>query len=324
MEDKMNLNIEYDEGDRLFLMALSQNLNEPLKIGLLEKAVIEHNNILSALVLANLHYSGIEHNGKQLLSQNREKAAEIYVRMKEFDPYGVCYWELGWLYENQLINAAKLLSRFECLSKAHEYYEKSAEKGYAKAYNSLGKFAFYGYGGATKSFTSAMEYYIKAASLGDIYAIMNCGHINMKRYYDNPNRKESLEEAEKYFIKAALYNNSEGFLQLGIIHEIKMTDDKKHLSKAKEYYIKAFIAVENQYGATAYYKLGKLINNNVDLIKDNDIIIALGDRRYQDLSIECFTRSYEIFQTLELNHGRLYGMYRECYMELIEIFKNIS
>lgn len=320
----MNLIVEHNEGDKLFLMALSQNLYEPLKIGLLEKAVIEHNNILSALALANLHYSGIEHNGKQILPQNREKAAEIYIRMSEYDPYGACYWELGWLYENQLIDVTKSLSRFECLKIAREYYEKSAEKGYAKAYNSLGKFTFYGYGGANKSFTTAMEYYIKAASLGDIYAIMNCGHINMDRYYDNPNRKESLEEAEKYFIKAALYNNSEGFLQLGIIHEIKMADDINHLNKAKEYYIKAFISVENQYSATAYYKLGKLINKNIDLKIDNDISTALGDRRYQDLAIECFTRSYEIFQTLDLNNGRLDGSYRDCYMDLIEAFKNIN
>lgn len=39
---KMNLNIEHNEGDKLFLMALSQNLYEPLKIELLEKAAIEH------------------------------------------------------------------------------------------------------------------------------------------------------------------------------------------------------------------------------------------------------------------------------------------
>lgn len=153
---------------------------------------------------------------------------------------------------------------------------------------------------------------------------MNCGLINMDRYYDDPNRKESLEEAEKYFIKAALYNNSEGYLQLGIIHEIKMADYIKYLSQAKEYYIKAFIAVENQYSATAYYKLGKLINNNVDLKMDNDIIRALGDSRYQDVAIECFTRSYEIFQTLDLNNGRLEVIYRDCYIDLIDVFKNIN
>lgn len=320
----MDLNIEHNEGDRLFLMALSQNLYEPLKFGLLEKAVTEHNNIFSALMLANLYSSGVEHNGKWFLPQNREKAAEIYIKMCNNDPYGVCYWELGWLYENQLIDAAKSLSHFESLKTAWDYYEKSAQKGYAKAYNSLGKFTFFGYGGVNKNFITAIEYYIKAANLGDIYAIMNCGLINMDRYYDNPTRKESLEKAEEYFIKAALYNNCEGFLQLGIIYEIKMADDIKHLSKAKEYYIKAFISVKNQYSATAYYKLGKLINNNVDLKEDNDIIIALGDKRYQDLAIECFTRSYEIFQTLDLNNGRLDGAYRKCYMELVAIFKNIN
>lgn len=320
----MNINTELNEGDRLFLMALSQSLYEPLKIGLLEKAVVEHNNVLSAIVLANLYYSGVEQNGKQILRKSSEKAADIYTTISKYDSFGVCEWELGWFYENQLIDAAKALSRSECLNIAREYYEKSAKKGFAKAYNSLGKFIHYGFGGMEKSFTKAIEYYIKAANLGDIYGIMNCGLTSMDRYYDDSTRKEALDEAEKYFINAALYNNNEGLLQLGVIHEIKIADAREHLNKAKEYYIKAFLVVENQYSATAYYKLGKLINNNEVLKKDEDIIAALGKRRYQDLAIECFTRSYEIFQTLDLKCERLDGKYRECYMELVDIFKNIN
>ena len=320
----MNLNIEINEGDRLFLMALSQDLNEPLKIGLLEKAAVEHNNILSALVLANLYNSGVEYGGKQLVLKNCEKAAEIYIKMSKYDPFGVCWWELGWFYENQLINDSKSLTNSERLKTAREYYEKSAEKGYAKAYNSLGKFTYYGYGGLDKSFTKAMEYYTKAANLGDIYAIMNCGLISMDRYYDDPSRIECLKEAEKYFIKAALFNNTEGLLQLGTIYEIRMIEDVNYLNKSKEYYVKAILTVENQSSATAYYKLGKLINNNPDLKKDDKISVALGYRRYQDLAIECFTRAYEIFQTLDLNHGRLDEKYREYYAELVNIFKNIS
>lgn len=264
----MYLDFEKDKGNHLFLMALSQSLYEPLKIDLLEKAVVEHNNVLSALVLANLYNSGMEYNGKQVLFKSSEKAAEIYTKISEYDPYGVCDWELGWFYENQLIDAAKSLPLSECLIIAREYYEKSAEKGYAKAYNSLGKFTHYGLGGMIRSFTKAMEYYIKAASLGDIYAIMNCGLTSMDRFYDDPTRKDSLDEAEQYFISAALYNNNEGLLQLGIIYEIKINDDVNNLNKAKEYYIKSVLAVENQYSATAFYKLEKLINNNTILKND--------------------------------------------------------
>lgn len=320
----MIFNIDNNEGDRLFLMAMSQSFYEPLKIGLLEKAVVEHNNILSALVLADLYNSGIERDGKKLVKKSSEKAAEIYLKMCEHDPFGVCYWELGWFYENQLINQAKELELSECLAIARNYYEKSAEKRYPKAYNSLGKFTYYGFGGLNKSFVKAMHYYIKAAELGDIYAIMNCGLISLDRYYDNPDKKEWLEEAEKYFIKAALYNNSEGLLQLGIIYEIKMAEDANHLEKAKEYYIKAFLTVENQYSATAYYKLGKLINNHPDLKNDDEIIMALGDRRYQDLAIECLTRAYEIYQNLDLNNERLDSIYKENYLEMVNIFKNMN
>ena len=103
-----------------------------------------------------------------------------------------------------------------------------------------------------------------------------------------------------------------------------MAEDANHLEKAKEYYIKAFLTVENQYSATAYYKLGKLINNHPDLKNDDEIIMALGDRRYQDLAIECLTRAYEIYQNLDLNNERLDSIYKENYLEMVNIFKNMN
>ena len=312
----MNLNIKHNEGDRLFLMILSKSLRELLKIGASDRKAIECNNVISNLMLANLYNIGVKWNDKQLVLQDREKAAEIYMKISEYDPFGVCFWELGRFYENQLIDSAKSLSLPECLIVARKYYEKSAKKGYAKAYNSLGNFTYFGYGGEEKNIAKALEYYKIAADYGDIYAIMNLGLINMEQYYATPSRKEYLEEAGKYFIKTSLYNNSEGLLQLGIIYEIKTNDDIKYLNKAKEYYIRAILTVKNQYSAVAYYKLGKLINNNSVLKKDNDIIMVLGHRQHQNLAIECFNRSYETFQALDLNYGKLEGMYRDCYMEL--------
>lgn len=321
---ELDLEMRGNEGDRLLLMSLSQNFHEPLKISLLEKAVEEHHHVLSALILADLYGSGIEYEGKYVISQNREKAAEIYDSISHYDDYGVCSWVLGWFYENKLITDAKTLSDDERLTKAKMYYEESAKKEYAKAYNSLGKFSYYGYGGLEKNFTKALEYFTKAARCGDIYAIMNCGHISLNRYYEDTSREECLNEAETYFKKAASYKNAEGFLQLGIIEEIKMEKDINCINKAKEYYIKAFSDVKNQYSATAYYKLGKLINNNSSLQIDSDIISALGAIRFKDLSIECFTRAYEIFQNLDSNNGYLNGKYRKCFNELVEAFKGIA
>ena len=313
-----------NEQNRLFLMSLSQPIYEPLKIGLLEKAMLEYNDILSALLLANIYISGVEHNGKVIIPPNTEKAFDIYSRMCKHDPFGVCEWELGWFYENKLISDGDSLSCEERLKKAKHYYDDSAQKGYAKAFNSLGKFSHYGMGGVKKSYMDAMMYYIEAAKLGDIYAIMNCGLTSMEQYYTDTSNKEYLEEAEQYFLKAALYNNNEGLLQLGIINEIKMSDKVDCLHKAKEYYIRAFLNVENQYSATAYFRLGKLINNNPELTDDSEIIDALNTKRFNNLAIECFTRAYEIFQTLDITNGRLDGKYKDCYIELVSIFTSIN
>lgn len=312
-----------DIGDRRFIMSLSQYISEPLKISLLEKAVNENNNVLAALVLANFYSSGIEHDKKYILQKNSEKAFEIYEFIKEYDDYGVSAWELGYAYENKQIESSIILSDSDRLQKAREYFEESAAKGYAKAYNSLGKFYYYGKGGLQKSFTDAMKNYSKAAELGDVYGIMNCGHISMKRYYETK-ENDCLEEAERYFNEAASYNNSEGLLHLGIIYEIKSHNDSKNILRAKEYYTKAVLSVKNQYSATAYYKLGKLLNNHPCLKNDSDVIDALKPIKYSDLSIECFTRAYQIFQNLDTSKERLDGQYSQCFNELIESFLAIK
>lgn len=321
--NQIKLDMQSNKGDRLLLMSLSKSIYEPLKISLLEKAV-ENNNVLAALMLANLYYSGIKHEGKCVLPRSPEKAAEIYIKIKEHDVYGVSEWELGWFYENNLIEDAKNLSESERLKKARKYYEESVYKGYAKAHNSIGKFLYRGWGGLNRSFTEAMENYRTAAKNDDVYGIMNCGLISMDKYYENSKEKAFLEEAEKYFIHAASYNDAEGLLQLGIVYEIKIQDNIKYLNNAKKYYLKVATIAKNQYSATAYYRLGKLLNNHSDLQRDTDIINVFNNIKHQDLAIECFTRAYNIFQSLDLNGDRLDGKYRECFDNLIQVFKNIK
>ena len=312
--------LEKERGCQLFLMSLSQCLHEPLKIGLLEQAVVECNDVLSALVLADIYNSGIEHNGKIIIAANNEKAADIYKKMAKYDSNGVCDWQLGWFYENQTIDEAKSINISEALIIAKNYYEKSAEKNYAKAYNSLGKFSYYGLGGSPQDFTQALKFYILAANLGDIYGIMNCGLINMERYYRDTTNTNALDEAEQYFQKAAIYNNSEGLLQLGIINEIKMIKDPSFLNKAKEYYIKAIQTVENQYSASAYYKLAQLITNYEELKSDSQIIDGLGKRKYNDLKVECLNRAYKIFQDMDINNRQIKGVYKDYYDKIISMF----
>ncbi len=320
-QSNIPLNEKSNEVNHLLLMSLCQSLYEPLKFSLLEKSTVECSNLLSALILADFYNSGVSLDCKNIMPRNREKSAEIYEKFSHIDEYGVCYWELGWFYENNLINSARELDELERQKKAKSYYEKSAEKKFPKAYNSLGKFYHYGYGGVEKSFVESMKYYTKAADSDDIYAIMNCGLTCMEEYSKAPTKSDLLDEAEKYFLKAASYNNAEGLFQLGNVYEIRTKQDKTFLNKAKEYYIKALLSVKNQYGAAAYYRLGKLINK-YNLHSDNDIIFALNLDETQKLSFECFSQAYNIFKKLDTFGERLDGQYRKYYEELSNLYDN--
>lgn len=232
-------NTSETNGDMLLLMSLSQNLYVPLKITLLKQAVTEHKNLMAALLLANLYSSGIEHEGRCVLKHDPEEAARIYDSMSQYDPYGVCEWQLGWYYEKAIIDAAKTLQEDERLKRAKIYYDLSADKGYAKAFNSLGNFTHYGWGGLSKDFPDAIGYYKQAANKGDIYGVMNCGLTCLTQYSMDNSQTDLLNQAHDYFEKAAQYGDIEGILQLGIIYEIKGKNDSSNLDKAKLYYLQA-------------------------------------------------------------------------------------
>lgn len=291
------------DGIKLVLMSLTQPLYEPVKIGLLKKAYEKYNNILAALILANIYCSGIEYRGKSYIAKDMNKAAEIYLDVMDIDNFGVSEWQLGWMYENNSISSSDILPENERRIKAYEYYERSANKKFPKAYNSIGKYYLYGWGNIKVNFAKCMRCFTRAAENGDVYGIMNCGHINLKEYYKCRNT-DYLNSAEFYFSNASEMKNTEGNLNLGIIYQIRYelnSEDDCLLQKSKEYYIMALSNVRNQYSATAYYMLGKLIDNNTKLLDDQSIINALGKCQYSDLVIECFTRSYLIFQEVKSN-----------------------
>lgn len=311
-----------DKGTRLMLMALCQKNTEPLKYKLLNESIYEYNNLMAAILLANAYKTGVKNNDHIIISPDVEKAYNIYVYIESFDILGISDWELGWIFENDIIELSHKMSESERKETACEYYKKSASKGFAKAYNSLGKFYYKGWGGLDYNYHEAEKNYSKAADLNDVYAIMNYGLLSMRRYYDH-NQEKDLLEAEKYFKKAIQYDNSEGYLQLGIINEIRIEQDTKYRQDAVYNYLKSINTVENQYSATAYFKLGKLINKYVDLTKDKDIISTFDTINPENLSIECFKRSYDIFHRIEEENGRLDGDYIGYYDELKDHFYNI-
>lgn len=304
------------------LMALCQNYTEPLKYKLLNEAVFEYKNLMAALLLANTYKSGVIKDNHCIITPDIKKAYNIYIYIEPLDRLGISDWELGWMYENDLLEATHSMSESDRKNTACEYYKKSAIKGFAKAYNSLGKFYYKGWGGLDYNYHEAERNYSRAAELDDVYAIMNYGLLSMRRYYDHKQEKDLLE-AEFYFIKAIRYDNAEGYLQLGILNEIRSEYDIKYLQAAKENYLKAINTVENQYSATAYLKLGKLINRFNTLKNDKEIIKVLGVTIPEDLSIECFNRSYDTFHKIEEENGRLDGDYIGYYDEIKGHFHSI-
>lgn len=318
----LGVNPYEDKGTRLLFMSLCQNYTEPLRITLLKESAFTHHNMISAILLANIYRSGIKQDDKFLITPDLEKAYEVYNKVEKNDQLGISAWELGWIYENNLIPLTQKMTETDRKNIAYKYYEVSAEKGFPKAYNSLGKFYYNGWGGLDYNYHKAEKYYSKAAELDDIYAIMNYGLLSMKKYSIQKEEKD-LIEAERYFKKAIQYDNTEGYLQLGIIYDIKISKNPKYVYESKKYYITAIKMVENQYSADAYYRLGKLINRFEELENDDEILKMLGKMKLKRASIECFNRALEIFSKAEQKNYRLDGDYKKDYEELKKHFKAI-
>ena len=256
------------DGNNLLFMALTQDIAEPLKVSLLEKSANEYNNIISALILANLYDYGVEKDGVILISGDKEKAFKVYKAMEEYDEYGVSHWMLGWYYQNNLVNESKLLNDNERLTVAKKYYEVSKNKGFPKAMNSLGNFIMFGYAGFDKNKDSGdmIAYYKAASEKGDNYATLNYGHYYLREYNLNK-RIESLKKAEELYKKATEMKSPEGFVKLGVvkIEEYNKTNEVSCLIEAKKCFISLFQFGSNQFSAAGYFMLGNLLNQHPDI-----------------------------------------------------------
>ncbi len=304
-------------GQRFFDMALSQKMCSPLQMELLKHAANEH-NVYAALTLASLYTTEPELNGSTASAKEYDMAAEVYKSISEFDTTGVSDWMLGWFYENNYTSEAQALEKEQRLELAKDCYIISKAKGYPKAINSIGKFYYYGWGGYELSEVKAIHHYEEAADLDDVFGCMNCGHAEMERYKVK-GRPENLRQAREYFTKAAQYNNTEGWVQLGNVC-IECGD----YTNAKECYLKSLNGGINPYVATGYYQLGCLINNSKISDKDSEIRLALGCSQNADYAIECFKKSYEIYQASLINGIGINGFYRTCYEKLVAAFETIK
>lgn len=287
--------LDDDVGNRLFLLSLGQNLYEPLKITLLKKATYEHKNVLAALYLGNLYAAGLKKDDIVYIEKDYDEAAKAYNHVRNEDKYGVTDWLLGWFYQKNLITDAKKNDTKKNIEIAKNYYEKSKEKKYPKAYNSLGNFAHYGYAGYTKDDDiTAINNYKIAADLNENYAILNCGHYYNKKYKLTGDLN-FLNQALDYYKKSAELNSPEGLLKVAESYEILLDDDISLLNEVKNSYIKCMLSGANKFAIIAYCQLGNLISKYIHLQNDDDIINSLAPMKTNNLTIECLLKSYELF-----------------------------
>ena len=297
-----NLSIGSIRGNRLFLMAISQDLCNPLFVGILRKAVFEESNIFAGYLLGNIYYSGLEHNGKVIIESDYNLAAKVYETINDNDEYGVSDWMLGWLYQFDLIDKAHANLDDKNMEIARRYYESSKEKGYPKAYNSLANLMINKRAGFNAgNEIEAISLYHDAAELNDNYALLNCGH-----YYKN--QKKNYDVALKYYLQSAEFNCPEGCVNVGEIFEMLSSTDiekkEKNIIEACHYYINCIKLGESipsknpkkKFVAKAYYKLGNIINNINDI--DEETKSFFKDLKSKDIVPCCLSNAYTMLSEI--------------------------
>lgn len=327
-------NHERDMGTHLLTMAFTQNLYEPLKYIKLEEAVYKYKNVFAAFYLADIYSNGIEYKGKVFIKQEKEKAAEIYKEINEYDEYGVSDWMLGWYYQQKIINDAK--TNPEHMKIAKDYYSSAMKKGFPKGFNSIGNFTLHNWAkdneiAEEEREMEALKYYTAASEKGDIYGVLNKGNYYNTKFKSSKNICD-LNNAIHYYKVAADKNSVEGLVKLGICKELifEIENDRTHLDAAIECYIKSFTYTnsDNQFSASGYSRLGLLINRypQYKIGQDNKVIECISPMRFDDPAIECLVRSYEMFQKIMVmdNSKKAKGEFMRYYQELIDGFKSFK
>ncbi len=302
------------EANIYFLMSLTQNYYEPLRIEYLKEAA-HKNHVFASLILGNLYETGLIYNNREILPKNCDEAQNLYMGIKDKDSFGVSEWLLGWFWEKGLTREAKAKTEEDRLAQAKRYYECSLNKGFPKAYNSIGKFYEYGWGGLRKDINKDRQNYSTASDKGDIHGSLNCGHSNLNEYLKTKN-KDRLNDAIKEYQKAAEKESVEGYFKLAYSYSLKPDNDN-----AKIYYIKAITSLQdNIFCAAAYYNLYLFIKQN-KLHNDKDIIQAIFGNDPSSMGeagilLECIIRSYTIFSNIEKRGTILTKEYKDYFEEI--------
>lgn len=316
----------YDEGsgNNFLFMALTQDPAEPLKVSLLEKAVSEHGNSMAAIILASIYEYGIEKNGLILRKGEKDKAIELYSRFAESDLSGVCDWQLGWFAQKEACrDSVELKRKDELLRKALEHYERSMQKGFPKAKNSIANFMRKGWAGfdSKKNQMKMISYYTEASQQGDYYAALNSGHYYLDQSEKETDTKEKvsmLENARECYAQAANMHSPEGAVRVSMT-ELKLyqvTGVKDHLNKAWVAMRNSVKYGENEFSAVGYCLLGNLLSRYPEF-QNADISDFLKiDKSTHKVYIECYERAYAMFVKLT-SQGKNLSRNSQIYFDLL-------
>lgn len=316
----------YDErnGNNLLFMALTQDPAEPLKVSLLEKAASEHENSMAAIILGSIYEYGIEKNGLILQKGEIDKAIELYKRFAESDVSGVCDWQLGWFAQKEAcLDSVGPNRKDELLCEARRHYERSMQKGFPKAKNSIANFMKKGWAGfePKRDQMKMISYYIEASQQGDYYAALNSGHYYLeqsKKETETEEKVSMLENARERYAQAAKMNSPEGAVRVSMteLQLYQVTGVKEHLNKAWVAMRNSVKYGENEFSAVGYCLLGNLLSRYPEF-QGTDIFDFLEiDKGTHKVYIECYNRAYAMFVELT-SQGKKLSRNSQSYFDLL-------
>ena len=221
------------EANVYFVMSLTQNYYEPLRIEYL-KAAAKRKHVFASLILGNLYETGLIYNNREILPKDYDEAQKLYMNIKDIDCFGVSEWLLGWFCEKRLTTEAKGQKEDDTLSQARYYYECSSNKDFPKAYNSIGKFYEYGWGGLSKNINKNRQNYSTASDMGDIHGSLNCGHSNLNEFLNTGN-VDLLNSAIEEYKKASEKESVEGWFKLAYSLSLNLILTVQNISISRRY-----------------------------------------------------------------------------------------
>lgn len=315
--NEISIDVDTDNaGNRLFLMSLTQDIAEPLRIEYLKTALNEYNNVLAGLLLGNIYSNMVERNGEIVFKADWDKAAEVYEKLKDYDHYGVSQWMLGWCYQNRFTKAAQKMKPEESMSKALELYQESEKCNFPKAYNSIANLMQIDVVPDGDD-NQMIHYYETASDLNDIYGTINSGIVYFKKYKTTKTQKD-FDRTKRYFLKAIKYESPNSYLYLSqlYIEHFNNTNNQEILEKAIPLLLKLIKYGANQLTAAAYVILGQQIKDHRFLIND-EIRNLFPEKNDSELPLEFVLKAKSVFEYLEVS-GKMISEENRKYYDYIK------